>query len=65
MAIDWKAFAEAEGLNPEEFRTEIFSTAAILGAIELDRRQVGNSDALKFDAHGIELYIRFANTIEE
>ena len=58
--IDWKEVAEQNGLTPDEFRTEILTVAACVGAMSLDEQQIG--DSLKFtcsDNHGpLELWIR-------
>ena len=61
--INWKEVAEQNGLTPEEFRTEILSVAACVGAMSLDDQQIG--DSLKFtcsdDKGPLELWIRRAN----
>ena len=61
--IDWRKIAEQNELTPEEFRKEIFTVAACLGAMSLDEQQIG--DSLKFtcaDEIGpLELSIRRGN----
>lgn len=58
--IDWRKFADMNGLTPDEFKKEIFTVAACLGAMALDEQQIG--DSLKFtcsDEIGpLELWIR-------
>jgi len=64
--IDWKFIAEQNGMTPEEFKKEIYTTAAILGAMDLDLRRADKDEAMKFTARSedgdIEVYIRYADT---
>ena len=61
--IDWKKVAELNGLTTEEFKKEIFTVAACLGAMALDYQEVGG--CLKFtcsdDIGPLALWIRRAN----
>lgn len=61
--IDWRKIADMNGLAPEEFRKEIFTVAACLGAMLLDEQQIG--DSLKFSCSDeigpLELWIRRGN----
>ena len=63
IMIDWRKIAEQNGLTPEEFKKEIFTVAACVGALVLDEQQIGGS--LKFtcsDEIGpLELLIRRGN----
>ena len=58
--IDWRRFAEAQGLTVEEFKKEIFTAACAIAAVDLDAQEEGT--ALRFicnDGRGdLELYVR-------
>jgi len=34
--IDWEAFAKMNGMSPEQFKKEIMSVAAVVGAMAID-----------------------------
>ena len=63
--IDWEKIAKFNGLSPDEFKKEIFTVAACLGAMDLDARGAGSDEAMKFSTTGetgaIELYVRYAD----
>lgn len=44
--IDWQKLSEEYGLTPEEFKKEIYTCAAIVGAMDLDEQP--NGTALRF-----------------
>ena len=58
--IDWREIAKQNNLTPEEFKKEIFTVAACIGAIALDDQKIG--DSLKFtcsdEVGPLELWIR-------
>lgn len=58
--INWSEIAELNGLSPEEFKKEVFTVAACIGAMELDEKEKGI--ALRFtcsDGIGpLELIVR-------
>ena len=60
MSIDWREIAKQNNLTPDEFKKEIFTVAACIGAIALDDQKIG--DSLKFtcsdDVGPLELWIR-------
>ena len=60
--INWKEVADLNGLSAEEFQHEIFTVAACLGVMKIDKDE---ADTLKFtcsDSVGkIELYIKRSN----
>lgn len=60
--INWQEVAQNNGLTPEEFKKEIFTIAACLGAMDLDADDSVN--AIKFtcsDGIGpLEVYIKRA-----
>jgi len=60
MEIDWQEIAELNGLTPEEFKIEVFTVAAALGAMDLPYEYDGS--AIRFtcnDEHGpVEVLIR-------
>ena len=62
--IDWEQIAKMNGLSPEEFRKEIFTVAACVGAMQLDEQETDNRTMLKFscsdDVGKIEVIIRRA-----
>lgn len=62
--VDWKKIAKANDLTPDEFKKEIFTIAACLGAIDLDERSATDDECMKFTTTGetgaIEIYIRYA-----
>ena len=62
--IDWEQIAKMNGLSPEEFRKEIFTVAACVGAMQLDEQETDNRTMLKFscsdDVGKIEVLIRRA-----
>ena len=62
--IDWEQIAKINGLSPEEFRKEIFTVAACVGAMQLDEQETDNRTMLKFscsdDVGKIEVLIRRA-----
>lgn len=57
--INWQEIAESNGLTPEAFKLEIFTVAAALGAMDLDKQE--NEGCLKFTSSDeigkLELYI--------
>lgn len=59
--INWQEVAESNGLTPEAFKLEIFTVAAALGAMDLDK-QKHKGDCVKFTSSDevgkLELYIR-------
>lgn len=63
MMIDWQKVAKENNLSPTEFENEIYSIAACIGAIALDRQDAG--DCIKFscsdDIGPLELFIRRVN----
>ena len=61
--IDWRRFAEHQGLTVEEFKKEIFTAACAIAAIDLDQQEgEGESAALRFVCNDgvsdLELYVR-------
>lgn len=62
MKVDIEQWAKMNNLTPEEFKEEVFTVAAALGAMDLDARGVGSDEVMKFtrsDSVGkIELYVR-------
>tara|TARA_R110001606_G_scaffold380972_1_gene541824 strand:+ start:34 stop:222 length:189 start_codon:yes stop_codon:yes gene_type:complete len=58
--IDWREIAKMNNLTPEDFKKEIFTVAACIGAISLDDQKIG--DSLKFtcsdEVGPLELWIR-------
>lgn len=65
--IDWRKVAEQNCMTPEEFKKEIFTVAACLGAMALDEQEI--ADSLKFtcsDETGpLELWVRRSDTQED
>jgi len=63
MKID--KWAKLNGLTPDEFKKEVFTYAAILGAMDLDTINASKDEAMKFTTTGdtgtIELYVKYAN----
>jgi hypothetical protein len=61
--IDWQKVAADNGLTPDEFRKEIFSVAACIGAMDLDRKECAD-DTLKFTTSlgdkKIHVYVKYA-----
>tara|TARA_R110000851_G_scaffold2989_1_gene12104 strand:- start:11 stop:406 length:396 start_codon:yes stop_codon:yes gene_type:complete len=61
---DVKGWGELNGLNPEEFKRQVFNYAAILGVMELDSRKAGGTEAIKFttqiEGQEVELYVRYS-----
>lgn len=59
--IDWQKVAEQNGLNPEEFGTEVLAVAACIGVMRLDGEGAAD-EALRFtcsdDVGEIELIVR-------
>lgn len=59
-------WAKLNGITPEEFKKEIFTCAACLGAMDLDARGADKDEAMKFTTAGdtgtIELYVRYKAT---
>ena len=43
--IDWELIAKQNGLTPEEFQNEIFTVAAVVGAMAIDN---DGADMIKF-----------------
>ena len=64
MKVDIEQWAKMNNLTPEEFKKEVFTMAAALGAMDLDDRGADSDEAMKFtrsDSIGkIELYVRRA-----
>ena len=64
MKVDIEQWAKMNNLTPEEFKKEVFTMAAALGAMDLDERGADSGEAMKFtrsDSVGeIELYVRRA-----
>lgn len=64
--IDWKLVAEQNGMTPEEFKKEIFTVAACLGAMALGSRGATKDEAMRFTTSGetgeIEILIRYTDT---
>ena len=62
MSLDIEQWAKLNNLTPSQFKNQIFTMAAALGAMELDDRGSDIETALKFagsDSLGkIELYVR-------
>jgi len=60
--INWQEIAEQNNLTPDEFKKEVFTVAACLGAMDLDANDSAN--AIKFtcsDEEGpLEVYIKRA-----
>jgi len=61
--MDIKKWADANGMTPEEFKKEIFTYAACLGAMDLDARGAGKDQAMSFKTTGetgeVEVLIRY------
>ena len=59
--IDWRRFAEHQGLTAEEFKKEIFTVACAIAAADLDQHQE-DSTALRFVCNDgvsdLELHVR-------
>lgn len=45
--IDWKEVSDKYGLSVSQFKIEVFTAAASIAAISLDRES-GDSDAVRF-----------------
>jgi hypothetical protein len=62
-AMNIRKWADANGMTPEEFKKEIFTYAACLGAMDLDARGAGKDEAMSFKTTGgtgeIEVLIRY------
>ena len=60
--IDWRQFAEHQGLTVEEFKKEIFTAACAIAATDLDQQQGEVGTALRFVCNDgvsdLELYVR-------
>ena len=60
--IDWRRFAEQQGLTAEEFKKEIFTVACAIAAADLDQHQEEDGTALRFVCNDgvsdLELYVR-------
>jgi len=61
--IDWRRFAELQGLTVEEFKKEIFTAACAIAATDLDQQKgEGKGAALRFVCNDgvsdLELYVR-------
>jgi hypothetical protein len=60
--FDWQEIASQNGLSVDEFKKEIYSIAACVGAMDLDAKGGGTNDAMRFtcsDGKGkLELYVR-------
>jgi len=61
--IDWRRFAERQGLTVEEFKNEIFTAACAIAATDLDQQQQEeDGTALRFVCNDgvsdLELYVR-------
>jgi len=63
--MNLEGWAQVNGLTIEEFKKEIFTAAASLGAMDLDARGAGKDEAMKFTTGGdgdkIELFVRYAD----
>jgi hypothetical protein len=61
MKVNIDQWAKMNNLTPEEFKKEVFTMAAALGAMDLDGRGADSDEAMKFtcsDSVGeIELYV--------
>ena len=61
MKVDIEQWAKMNNLTPEEFKKEVFTMAAALGAMHLDDRGADSDEAMKFtrsDSVGeIEVYV--------
>ena len=59
--IDWRRFAELQGLTVEEFKKEIFTAACAIAATDLDQQEEDGT-ALRFVCNdgvsNLELYVR-------
>ena len=64
MKVDIEQWAKMNNLTPDEFKKEVFTMAAALGAMDLDDRGADSDEAMKFtrsDSVGeIEVYVRRA-----
>lgn len=60
--INWEEVARSNGLTIEEFKKEVFSCAACIGAMVLDEKDSSDVDTLRFtcsdDVGKIELLIK-------
>ncbi len=59
--INWKEIAEQNGLSVEEFKKEIFTSAACIGIMDVDSKN-GEAVAMRFtcfdDVSKIEMVIK-------
>lgn len=59
---DWKKIAQRQNLTPAQFRNEILTVAACVGALELDKNGATPDEAMRFSCHDevgeIEVYIK-------
>ena len=46
--IDWEGVAKSNGLTPEEFKKDVFMTAAALGPKSIDENNDHKGGVLKF-----------------
>ena len=62
--IDWEDLADINNWSQEQFRKEILTVAAVVGAMELDKSNE-EGEVFRFtcsdDAGKIELYVRRTN----
>jgi hypothetical protein len=60
--VNWEQIAKLNGLTPKEFEKEIFTCAACVGAMQLDKTSHSEFNALKFtcsdEVGKIEVLIR-------
>ena len=58
-------WAKINGMTPDEFKKEVFTYAACLGAMDFDARKAGKDEAMRFTTTGetgtIELFIRYTD----